>query len=103
MGLAPWKVLSGTEIRVVFMIAKYLKEKGYSGFTYAGLRAYWQRNKLWRIADWHTIERIIRRFAHPTYTYLYRIKKGRKYIYVPTTVFWDVYNALVEQYKTDEV
>ena len=90
----PWEALSGTEIKVLFMIVRYLRDRGRKGFTYAGLRAYWQQHRLWTVADWHTVERIIRRFASQSYGYLRRIRKGRKYIYIPTETFWTVYKQL---------
>ena len=45
------------------LIAEYLRETGRRCFTYRSLRAYWDRRRLWRELEWHTVERNIRWLA----------------------------------------
>ena len=64
-----------------------------TGFTYRGLRAYWDRRRLWNSLEWHTVERNIRRFCEPAYGYLKRKRVGKVTVYYPTIKFWDIYET----------
>ena len=60
----------------VKLIADYLRHSGSECFTYRGLRRFWDMRRMWRVLEWHTVERVVRELAQ--YGWLARRWSGRR-------------------------
>jgi len=96
----PIEVFTVAELKTIVLIGDYLVRYGKRGFTYRGLRAYWDARKAYKVLEWHTVERIIRRFCRPPYDLLVRRRVKRGTVYYPTTTFWMTYEWLKSQLRS---
>jgi len=54
---------SESEKKTLRLISSYIYNNNTRCFNYRKLRAYWDKKRMWRVIEWHTVERNIRRFA----------------------------------------
>ena len=82
--------------RTLLLINEYLQVKRRRGFTYRGLRAYWDMKGLYRderdpAREWHTVERAIRKLAELGFLERRHPRSNKKtVIFYPTKRFWRV-------------
>jgi len=91
------RLFSSSEKYTILLIAKYLKDKGYTWFCYHGLEYYYNRMRN-KEFSWHTIERNIRRLTYTYNLFTPRHSKysnhARKGCFTPTRSFYLILDVL---------
>ncbi|RLG80248.1 MAG: hypothetical protein DRO40_11470 [Thermoprotei archaeon] len=83
-------------MRTLLLVHEYLVVKKRRGFTYRGLRKYWDIKGVYRdkkdpAHEWHTVERNIRELAQQGFLKRKHPRNNKKtVIFYPTKRFWNV-------------